>query len=441
MKNIVAIVGRPNVGKSTLFNVLAGKDVAIVENTPGVTRDRIYVDVDWNGKTFTIVDTGGIEPKTNDALLKHMRRQAEIAIDTANVIVFMVDAKQGLTDADFQIAAMLKKSRKQIIVVVNKLDNMRDITPMYEFYNLGLGDPFPISAKQRLAIGDMLDEVVKYIDEDEEDAHDDCIKVAVIGKPNAGKSSLINRILNEDRLVVSDVAGTTRDSIDTFVEVNGKKYMFIDTAGIRRKGKIEQGIEKYSLIRTLNSIEKCDVGLIMMDAEEGVTAQDTKIAGMLHEKGKGAILIMNKWDLIEKDNHTMKKFEEDMNEEFKYMDYAEKMFISAKTGQRVDKIFETIDKIYENRQRRITTGVLNQVLYEAMELHDTPNDKGRYLKIFYMTQVEVNPPTFALFVNDSKLMHFSYMRYLENKLRENFDFSGTPIKLFTRSRGDNNEAK
>ena len=441
MKNIVAIVGRPNVGKSTLFNVLAGKDVAIVENTPGVTRDRIYVDVDWNGKTFTIVDTGGIEPKTNDALLKHMRRQAEIAIDTANVIVFMVDAKQGLTDADFQIASMLKKSRKQIIVVVNKLDNMRDITPMYEFYNLGLGDPFPISAKQRLAIGDMLDEVVKYIDDEDEDAHDDCIKVAVIGKPNAGKSSLINRILNEDRLVVSDVAGTTRDSIDTFVEVNGKKYMFIDTAGIRRKGKIEQGIEKYSLIRTLNSIEKCDVGLIMMDAEEGVTAQDTKIAGMLHEKGKGAILIMNKWDLIEKDNHTMKKFEEDMNEEFKYMDYAEKMFISAKTGQRVDKIFDTIDKIYENRQRRITTGVLNQVLYEAMELHDTPNDKGRYLKIFYMTQVDVNPPTFALFVNDSKLMHFSYMRYLENKLRENFDFSGTPIKLFTRSRGDNNEGK
>ncbi|MCQ2979578.1 MAG: ribosome biogenesis GTPase Der [Clostridia bacterium] len=436
MKNIVAIVGRPNVGKSTLFNVLAGKDVAIVENTPGVTRDRIYIDVDWNGKSFTVVDTGGIEPKTNDMILKHMRRQAEIAIDTANVIVFMVDAKQGLTDADFQIASMLKKSRKQVIVVVNKLDNMRDITPMYEFYNLGLGDPFPISAKQKLAIGDMLDEIVKYIDDEEETIPDNVIKVAVIGKPNAGKSSLINRILNEERLVVSDVAGTTRDSIDTFVKFNGKEYMFIDTAGIRRKGKIEPGIEKYSLIRTLDSIEKCDVGLIMMDAEEGVTAQDTKIAGMLHEKGKGAILVMNKWDLIEKDNKTMKKYEEDMNEEFKYMDYAKKMFISAKTGQRVDKIFEEIDKIYENRHRRITTGVLNQVLYEAMELHETPNDKGRYLKIYYMTQVDENPPTFALFVNDSKLMHFSYMRYLENKLRENFDFSGTPIKLFTRAKGE-----
>lgn len=436
MKNIVAIVGRPNVGKSTLFNVLAGKDVAIVENTPGVTRDRIYIDVDWNGKSFTVVDTGGIEPKTNDMILKHMRKQAEIAIDTADVIVFMVDAKQGLTDADFQIASMLKKSRKQIIVVVNKLDNMRDITPMYEFYNLGLGDPFPISAKQKLAIGDMLDEIVKYIKDEEEVVRDDVIKVAVIGKPNAGKSSLINRILKEDRLVVSDVAGTTRDSIDTYVKFNNKEYMFIDTAGIRKKGKIEPGIEKYSLLRTLDSIDKCDVGLIMMDAEEGVTAQDTKIAGMLHEKGKGAILIMNKWDLIEKDNKTMKKYEEDMNEEFKYMDYAKKMFISAKTGQRVDKIFEEIDKIYENRHRRITTGVLNQVLYEAMELHETPNDKGRYLKIYYMTQVDENPPTFALFVNDSKLMHFSYLRYLENKLRENFDFSGTPIKLFTRAKGD-----
>ena len=436
MKNIVAIVGRPNVGKSTLFNVLAGKDVAIVENTPGVTRDRIYIDVDWNGKSFTVVDTGGIEPKTNDMILKHMRRQAEIAIDTANVIVFMVDAKQGLTDADFQIASMLKKSRKQVIVVVNKLDNMRDITPMYEFYNLGLGDPFPISAKQKLAIGDMLDEIVKYIKDEEEVVRDDVIKVAVIGKPNAGKSSLINRILKEDRLVVSDVAGTTRDSIDTYVKFNNKEYMFIDTAGIRKKGKIEPGIEKYSLLRTLDSIDKCDVGLIMMDAEEGVTAQDTKIAGMLHEKGKGAILVMNKWDLIEKDNKTMKKYEEDMNEEFKYMDYAKKMFISAKTGQRVDKIFEEIDKIYENRHRRITTGVLNQVLYEAMEMHETPNDKGRYLKIYYMTQVDENPPTFALFVNDSKLMHFSYMRYIENKLRENFDFSGTPIKLFTKAKGE-----
>ena len=436
MKNIVAIVGRPNVGKSTLFNVLAGKDVAIVENTPGVTRDRIYIDVDWNGKSFTVVDTGGIEPKTNDMILKHMRKQAEIAIDTADVIVFMVDAKQGLTDADFQIASMLKKSRKQVIVVVNKLDNMRDITPMYEFYNLGLGDPFPISAKQKLAIGDMLDEIVKYINDEEEPVRDDVIKVAVIGKPNAGKSSLINRILKEDRLVVSDVAGTTRDSIDTYVKFNNKEYMFIDTAGIRKKGKIEPGIEKYSLLRTLDSIDKCDVGLIMMDAEEGVTAQDTKIAGMLHEKGKGAILVMNKWDLIEKDNKTMKKYEEDMNEEFKYMDYAKKMFISAKTGQRVDKIFDEIDKIYENRHRRITTGVLNQVLYEAMELHETPNDKGRYLKIYYMTQVDENPPTFALFVNDSKLMHFSYMRYIENKLRENFDFSGTPIKLFTRAKGD-----
>ena len=439
MKNIVAIVGRPNVGKSTLFNVLAGKDVAIVENTPCVTRDRIYVDVDWNGKSFTVVDTGGIEPKTNDMILKHMRRQAEIAIETANVIVFMVDAKQGLTDADFQIASMLKKSKKEVIVVVNKLDNMRDITPMYEFYNLGLGDPFPISAKQKLAIGDMLDEVVKYIEDEEEIVRDDVIKVAVIGKPNAGKSSLINKILKEDRLVVSDVAGTTRDAIDTFVKYNGKEYMFIDTAGIRRKGKIEQGIEKYSLIRTLNSIEKCDVGIILMDASEGVTAQDTKIAGLLHEKGKGAILVMNKWDLIEKDNKTVKKYEEKMNEEFKYMDYAKKMFISAKTGQRVDKIFEEIDKIYENRHRRITTGVLNQVLYEAMELHDTPNDKGKYLRIYYMTQVDENPPTFALFVNDSKLMHFSYLRYIENKLRENFDFSGTPIKLFTRAKGENKD--
>jgi len=330
---------------------------------------------------------------------------------------------------------MLKKSKKDVILVVNKLDNMRDLSGMYEFYNLGLGDPFPISAKQKLSIGDMLDEVIKHIDVEEEVENNNVIKVAVVGKPNAGKSSLINRILNEERLVVSDVAGTTRDSIDTFVKYNGKEYMFIDTAGIRKRGKIEPGIEKYSLIRTLNAIEKADVALIMMDAAEGITAQDTKIAGMVHEKGKGAILVMNKWDLIEKDNKTMKLYEEKLKEEFKYMDYAKKLFISAKTGQRVDKIFEQIDQIYENRQRHITTSVLNEVLYEAMQLHETPNDKGRYLKIYYMTQVEENPPTFTLFVNDLKLMHFSYQRYIENKLRENFDFSGTPIKLLTRAKG------
>ncbi len=436
MKNIVAIVGRPNVGKSTLFNLLAGKDIAIVENTPGVTRDRIYIDVDWSGRNFTVVDTGGIEPKTNDFILKHMRRQAELAMDTANVIVFMVDAKQGLTDSDFQIAGMLKKSKKEVLLVVNKMDNMRDLSAMYEFYNLGLGDPIPISAKQKLAIGDMLDEVVKNLQEEEDDVKEGVIKVAVVGKPNAGKSSLINRILNEERLVVSDIAGTTRDAIDTYVKYKGKEYMFIDTAGIRKRGKIEQGIEKYSLIRTLNSIEKADVGIILMDAAEGVTAQDTKIAGMIHEKGRGAILAMNKWDIVEKDTKTMKKFEDDLDEEFKYMDYAKKMFISAKTGQRVDKLFETIDKIYENRFRRVSTSVLNEVLYEAMQLHETPNDKGKYLKIYYMTQMEVDPPTFILFVNDTKLMHFSYKRYIENKLRENFDFSGTPIKLLVRAKGD-----
>ncbi len=436
MNYVVAIIGRPNVGKSTFFNVLAGDEVAIVLDTPGVTRDRNYTDVEWNRKRFTLIDTAGIEPKTNDSILKHMRKQAEIAIETADLVLFMVDAKQGLIDADFQIGTSLKKSKKKVVLVVNKVDNMKDTSDIYEFYNLGLGDPVAISSANRAGIGDLLDTIVEHIPEEAAVEEGTETKIAVIGKPNAGKSSLVNKLLGEDRMVVSELAGTTRDSIDTPITHHDKTYILIDTAGVRKRGKIELGIEKYSYIRTIKAIERSDVCVILIDGQEGITAQDTKVAGIVHEKYKGAILAVNKWDLVEKDNHTTKKYEDELKEAFKYMDYAKILFISALTGQRIHKIFDLVDEVCENRKRRITTGVLNDVLYEAMQLNAPPYQKGKQLRIYYMTQASDSPPTFVLFVNDRKLMHFSYLRYIENKIRERFDFSGTALKFVIKEKGE-----
>ena len=437
MKPIVAVVGRPNVGKSTLFNKLAGKRVSIVKDTPGVTRDRIYADAEWLNHTFRIVDTGGIEPKTDDVLLKYMRSQAELAIDTADVIIFVTDAKAGLTDADAEVGNMLRKSHKPVVVAVNKLDNMVDITPIYEFYELGLGDPMPISAEQGQGIGDLLDEVVKLFPEDAEASEDEeeLLKVAVIGKPNAGKSSLINRLLGEERVIVSDIAGTTRDAIDTQVEYEGKKYIFIDTAGIRRQSRVNEDIERYSVIRAVSSVERCDVAVIMIDAAAGITEQDAKIAGLAHDNGKAAVVAVNKWDAVEKDDKTIYRFQEQVDQVLSFMPYAQKLFISAKTGQRVNKLFEAVEMVAANHAKRVPTGVLNDVLYEAMAVNQPPSDKGRRLKIYYMTQVGVKPPTFVIFVNDKELMHYSYTRYIENRLRENFGFEGTPLKFIIRERG------
>ncbi len=435
-KPIVAIVGRPNVGKSTLFNRIAGERISIVENTPGVTRDRIYADAEWLDRRFTLIDTGGLEPESDDMMLKNMYSQAEIAIRSADVIIFLTDVRTGMIDADMQVANILRKSGKPIVLAVNKMDDLAKYgMDVYEFYALGLGEPFGISAGQMIGLGDMLDEVIKHFPEGSgEDENEDVIKVAVIGKPNVGKSSLINKILGEERAIVSDVAGTTRDAIDSEYQYQGQKYVFIDTAGIRRKSKIRENIEKYSIIRAVAAVERSDVCIMMINAEDGITDQDKKVAGIAHEAGKAVIIAVNKWDKIEKDNHTMNKFMKDIDAEFKYLSYAPRLFISAATGQRVSKLFELIIMVHENNIRRISTGVLNDVLIEAMAINQPPAEKGRQLRIYYITQVSVKPPTFVLFVNDTELLHFSYERYIENQLRDAFGFVGTPIHFIARNR-------
>ena len=435
-KPIVAIVGRPNVGKSTLFNRIAGERISIVEDTPGVTRDRIYADAEWLDHHFTLIDTGGLEPDSDDMMLKHMYSQAEIAISSADVILFVVDVRTGMTDMDMQVANILRKADKPVVLAVNKVDDLAKYgMQVYEFYSLGLGDPFGVSGGHMIGLGDLLDEVVKHFPADKDDsAEDDSIKVAIIGKPNVGKSSLVNRILGENRVIVSDVAGTTRDAIDSEYELNGQKYVFIDTAGMRRKAKIKESIEKYSIIRAVAAVERADVCILMINAVEGITEQDTKVAGIAHEAGKAVIIAVNKWDLIEKDNHTMNKFLKDIDTEFKYLSYAPRIFISAATGQRVTKLFELITMVSENNSRRIATGMLNDVLIEAMAMNQPPAEKGKQLRIYYMTQVSVKPPTFVLFVNDTELLHFSYKRYLENQLRDAFGFVGTPIHFIARNR-------
>lgn len=429
-------MGRPNVGKSTLFNALAGENISIVKDTPGVTRDRIYADISWLNYNFTLIDTGGIEPDSGDVILSRMREQAQIAIETADVIIFLVDVRQGLVDADFQVADMLRRSQKPVVLAVNKADNYEKFLPdTYEFYNLGLGDPHPVSANSKLGFGDLLDEVVENCDpkalEEEEDERP---KIAIIGKPNAGKSSIINKMLGEERVIVSDVAGTTRDAIDTVIQKNGKEYVFIDTAGLRRKNKIKEDLERYSVIRTVSAVERCDVAVLVIDATEGITEQDAKIAGIAHERGKGMIIAVNKWDLVEKDDKTIYKFTNKIREVLAYMSYAELVFISAKTGQRFPKIFDMLDAVIENHAMRVQTGVLNEILTEAVAMKQPPSDKGKRLKLYYMTQVSVKPPTFVVFINDRQLMHFSYTRYIENQIRNTFGFRGTPIHIIARER-------
>lgn len=435
-KPVVAIVGRPNVGKSTLFNVLAGERISIVKDTPGVTRDRIYADVTWLDYHFTMIDTGGIEPDSKDIILSQMREQAEIAIATADVIIFLTDVRQGLQDSDSKVADMLRRSGKPVVLVVNKVDSFEKFMPdVYEFYNLGIGDPFPISAASMLGLGDMLDEVVKHFpDYAKDEEEDERPKVAIIGKPNVGKSSLINKLAQEDRVIVSDIAGTTRDAIDTDITYDGKEYVFIDTAGLRRKNKIKEEIERYSIIRAVTAVERADVCIIVIDATEGVTEQDAKIAGIAHERGKGIIIAVNKWDAIEKDDKTIYRHTEKIRQILSFMPYAEIIFISAKSGQRLNKIFELIDVVIANNSMRVATGVLNEIVTEAVAMQQPPSDKGKRLRIYYTTQVAVKPPTFVIFVNDKELMHFSYTRYLENRIRETFGFRGTALKFIIRER-------
>ena len=437
-KPIVAIVGRPNVGKSTLFNTLAGERISIVKDYPGVTRDRIYADIEWLGNKFTLIDTGGIEPESADLMLKYMRQQAEIAIETADVIIFLTDVKDGLVDSDYKVADMLRRSGKPIVLVTNKVDNFdKYMNDVYEFYNLGMGDPFPVSASSKLGLGDMLDEVCSnFRENDEEVSDDERPRIAVVGKPNVGKSSLINKLLGEERVIVSDIAGTTRDAIDTSITYNDNEYVFIDTAGLRRKNKIKEEIERFSIIRTVKAIERCDVTVLVIDATEGITEQDAKIAGIAHERGKGIVIAVNKWDAIEKDDKTMYKFTKEIKDVLSFMTYAEILFISAKTGQRITKLFDMIDMVIQNNSMRIATGVLNEIITEATALKQPPSDKGKRLKIFYTTQASVKPPTFIFFVNDKELMHFSYVRYLENKIRESFGFKGTSLKFIIRERKD-----
>ncbi|MFV0314720.1 MAG: ribosome biogenesis GTPase Der [Anaerotignum sp.] len=435
---IVAVVGRPNVGKSTLFNRLAGERISIVQDTPGVTRDRIYADVEWLNHKFTLIDTGGMEIGSEEIIQKQILQQAEIAIETADVVLFITDVKTGVTDDDRQVANMLRRTKKPVVLAVNKVDSTkRDTLDIYEFYELGIGDPMPVSAGQALGLGDMLDEVVAHFPNDAQNAEDeDAIRVAIIGKPNVGKSSLINKILGEDRLIVSDIPGTTRDAIDTPITIEGQKYIFIDTAGMRRKSKIKEEIERFSIIRAVAAVERCDVAILVIDANEGITDQDTKIAGIAHERGKAAIVAVNKWDSIEKDDKTMNQYLKDIGNELAYMPYAPRVFISALSGQRINRMLELIQTVNENHALRISTGVLNEVLIEATAMQQPPADKGRQLRLYYMTQVSVKPPTFVIFVNERELFHFSYRRYIENQLRDAFGFVGTPIHFIVREKGE-----
>lgn len=437
-KPVVAIVGRPNVGKSTLFNVIAGDTISIVKDTPGVTRDRIYADCTWLNMNFTLIDTGGIEPDSSDVILSQMREQAEIAIATADVIVFIVDVRQGLVDADSKVADMLRKSHKPVILAVNKVDSLAKFgNDVYEFYNLGIGDPIPVSGASRLGIGDLLDAVVAHFDASQmEEEEDDRPRIAVVGKPNVGKSSLINKLLGENRVIVSNIAGTTRDAVDTEIVHNGVPYVFIDTAGLRRKNKIKEDLERYSIIRTVTAVERADVVIIVIDAKEGITEQDAKIAGIAHERGKGIIVAVNKWDAIEKNDKTIYQYTNKLKETLSFMPYAEYIFISAETGQRLPKLFELVDAVRQNQNMRVATGVLNEIVSEAVAMQQPPSDKGKRLKIYYVTQVAVKPPTFVVFVNDKELMHFSYTRYLENQIRNAFGFRGTSLKFLIRERKD-----
>ncbi len=438
-KPIVAIVGRPNVGKSSFFNSITGSRISIVDNNPGITRDRIYAEAEWRSRKFILIDTGGIEPNSEDFIMQQMKKQAEVAIDTADVIVFMVDMKEGLTSIDKEVANILRKAKKHVVLAVNKADKVGEIPhDAYEFYNLGMGEIFAISSAHGLGIGDLLDEIFKYFPDEEDDiSNDDNIKVAVVGKPNAGKSSLINRIIGEERVIVSSTPGTTRDAIDTPVLHNGVKFTFIDTAGIRKRSKIIEDIEKYSIVRAWTAIERADVCLIMIDAEDGVTEQDTKIAGYAHEQGKASIIVINKWDIVEKETGTLENYKKTVAEKLSFMSYAPSLFISAKTGQRVDKIYEMIELVAKNSAIRISTGMLNDVLNEAIAMVQPPSDKGRRLKIYYITQASVKPPLFIIFINSEKLFHYSYERYIENQLRKNFGFIGTPIKFVHREREKN----
>ncbi|MCM0648743.1 ribosome biogenesis GTPase Der [Clostridium swellfunianum] len=434
-KPIVAIVGRPNVGKSTLFNKIAGKRISIVEDIPGVTRDRVYAEAEWLRYNFTIIDTGGIEPENGDVILSQMRRQAQIAIDTANVIVFIVDGKEGLTGADAEVAQMLRKSKKPIVLVVNKVDSLKEEDNAYEFYNLGIGDPITISSSQGLGLGDMLDRVVSYFPEDDSSSEEDeYIKIAMVGKPNVGKSSLINKLLGEERVIVSDIPGTTRDAIDSVLETDIGKFLLIDTAGLRRKSKIKEELERYSAVRTLAAIERADICILMIDATEGVSDQDEKIIGYAHEQGKAIMVIVNKWDLIEKDDKTMDTFKKNLQYNLSFIDYAPYLFISAKTGQRVHKVLEVAKECYGNFSKRVSTGLLNDVINKAVLMKEPPIVGLKRLKIYYVTQAETKPPLFIFFINDYQTLHFSYERYLVNQLRENFDFKGTTIKLQFRER-------
>ena len=432
---LVAIVGRPNVGKSTFFNRIVGQRISIVEDTPGVTRDRLYADAEWCGHSFTLIDTGGLEIKSEDVMWSHIRAQAQIAVETADVIVFMLDGKTGLTHEDYEVAAYLRKSRKPILLVVNKLDNNEQHL-LYDFYELGLGEPIGISAGQAKGLGDVLDEIVKLTGKYEKEEKEEALKIAVVGKPNAGKSSLVNKLLGYDRVIVSDIAGTTRDAIDTRIKIGDKEYILIDTAGIRRKRSVEEDLEQYSVMRSLGAVRRADVCLIVIDSSEELSEQDVKIAGYVHEQGKPSVVVMNKWDVVEKDTYTIEKYNRKLKEELKFMDYFIPTYVSAKTGKRVDNLIKLAERAYENASRRVSTGLLNDVLREAILTNEPPSKNGKRLKIYYVTEVSANPPTFVIFVNDDTLMHFSYRRYLENALRRSFDFEGTPIRLIIRNKNE-----
>lgn len=434
-KPLVAVVGRPNVGKSTFFNRIVGQRISIVEDTPGVTRDRIYADAEWCGTQFTLVDTGGLEIKSEDEMWTHIRAQAQIAVDTADLVIFMLDGKTGLTHDDYEVAAFLRKSKKPVILAVNKLDNNEQHL-LYDFYELGLGEPYGISAGQAKGLGDLLDAVVEVIGKNESEDEDAALKIAVVGKPNAGKSSLVNKILGYNRVIVSDIAGTTRDAIDTRISLDGKDYVLIDTAGIRRKRSVEENLEQYSVMRSLAAVRRADVCLIVIDSSEELSEQDVKIAGYVHEQGKPSVVVMNKWDTIEKDTHTIEKYNKKLKEELKFMDYFMPVYVSAKTGKRVENTVALAEKAYENASRRISTGLLNDVLQEAILTNEPPSKNGKRLKLYYITEVSANPPTFVVFVNDEKLMHFSYKRYLENALRRSFDFQGTPVRILVRNKNE-----